>query len=161
MMSEKLEKALNQQIQIEMESSQLYLAMAAYFHGMNLDGMAQWMRVQAGEENQHAMKIFDHLRDRGVRIKLGGLTEPKAEWVSPLEAFEEAYRHEQFVTGTIDNLVKLASAENDFPAGVMLQWFVMEQVEEENSVAKIAHQLRLIGNSGSGLIMLDHELGKR
>ncbi|TCL73239.1 ferritin [Hydrogenispora ethanolica] len=161
MVSTKLLEALNGQIRLEMESSQLYLAMAAYFHDRNLDGMAQWMRAQSSEEYGHAMRIFDHLRDRGSRIRLEGLSQPKGEWTSPLEAFEEAYRHEQFITGKINDLVKLAAAESDYPAGIMLQWFVSEQVEEESSVSKVVQQLKLIGNSGSGLVMLDRQLGKR
>ena len=160
-MSPKLIEALNKQIQLEFESSQLYLSMAAYFHDQNLDGMAQWMRVQTQEEYQHAMKIYDHLRDRGVRIQLSGLSQPKTEWASPLDAFEQAYQHELFITGKIHELVKLAAAEQDFAAGIMLQWFVTEQVEEEASVSKIAHQLKAIGSSGSGLVMLDRQLGKR
>ncbi len=161
MMSPKLLEALNKQIQIEFESSRLYLSMVAYFHDLNLDGMAQWMRVQTDEEYQHAMKIFDHVRDRSVRVKLSGLAQPKTEWASPLEAFEEAYQHELFVTGKIHELVKLAAAEEDFAAGIMLQWFVTEQVEEEASVSKIVYQLKTIGSSGSGLVMLDRQLGKR
>lgn len=160
-MNPKLLEALNKQIQIEFESSQIYLSMAAYFYALNLDGMAQWMRVQSTEEYGHAMKIFDHLRDRGVRVKLSGLAQPKTEWESPLEAFDEAYQHELVVTGKIHELVKLAAAQEDFAAGIMLQWFVTEQVEEEASVSKIVHQLKTIGNSGSGLIMLDRQLGKR
>ena len=161
MVEQKLLDALNKQIQIEFESSQLYLAMAAFFHGMDLDGMAQWMRAQAGEEYQHAMKFFDHLRDRGATIKLTGLGQPQTEWSSPLAVFEDAYQHEKFVTGKINELVQLAAAENDNPASVLLQWFVTEQVEEENSTGKISRQLKMIGNSGSGLIMLDHQMGKR
>jgi ferritin len=161
LLNQKMVDAFNEQIQIEFESSQLYLAMAAYFHGLNLDGMAQWMRVQSSEEHQHAMKFFDHLRDRGAKIQLQGLTQPKTGWSSPLEAFEDAYRHEQFVTGKINELVRVANSLEDFPAGILLQWFVTEQVEEENSTAKIAQQLKMIGNSGSGMIMLDHQLGKR
>ena len=161
MESQKLLHALNKQIQIEFESSQLYLSMAAYFHDLNLDGMAQWMRVQANEEYQHGMRIFNHLAERGGRIKLDCLAQPKNEWTSPLQAFEEAYQHERFVTGKINDLVKLAASESDNPASVMLQWFVTEQVEEEGATFKIVQKLKLIGNSGSGLIMFDHQLGKR
>ncbi len=161
MMVPKLLEALNKQIRLELESSQLYLAMAAYFHAQNLDGMAQWMRAQSSEEYGHAMRIFDHLRDRGARIRLEGLTQPKEEWTTPLEAFDEAYRHELFVTAKINELVKLAAAESDYAAGIMLQWFVTEQVEEESSVSKVVQQLKMIGDSGSGLVMLDRQLGKR
>ncbi len=161
MIGEKMRDAINDQIQYELESSYLYLGMAAYFHSKSLDGMAQWMRVQVQEEIFHAMKFFDHLRDRDGRVELKPIGVIKSEWASPLEAFRDAYKHEQSVTARINNLSKLAQQENDFAAQAMLQWFVTEQVEEEANTSKIAEQLTLIGDNGYGLLMLDRELSVR
>lgn len=161
MIGTKMEAAFNEQIKEELASAYLYLSMAAYFHAQNLDGMAHWMHVQAHEEYEHAMKFFNHIIDRGGQVELARLEKPKKVWDSPLSAFEEAYQHEQYVTGRINSLYKLAVSEEDYPALGLLQWFVDEQVEEEASVSKIVEQLKMIGNSGSGLIMLDSQLGKR
>jgi ferritin len=161
MIPKKIHEAMNEQIKFELESSYLYLSMAGYFHAQGLDGMAQWMRVQVLEEMTHAMKFFDHLRDRGAPIKLLPLGMSKTEWSSPLEAFRDAYKHEQFITGRINELVKIAQSDNDNAAFTMLQWFVNEQVEEEANTSKIAQTLERIGDSGSGLILLDRELGAR
>jgi ferritin len=160
-MKESMHKALNEQIKLEMESSYLYLAMAAYFHGAGMDGMAQWMKAQSEEEMGHAMKIFGHLVDRNARVELAGLNQHQKEWASPLEVFEDAYRHELFITAKIHGLVKLAGEEQDYAAAAMLQWFVTEQVEEEASTLKIVDTLKKIGTSGSGLVMFDRQLGKR
>jgi ferritin len=156
-----MQDALNKQIKLELESSYLYLAMAAYFHAAGLDGLAQWMRVQAREETTHAMKLFDHLVARGGRVELDGLAQPPKEWESPLAAFIAAYGHEQHVTAKIHALVKLTTEQADYAIGILLQWFVTEQVEEEASVAKVVETLKKIGASGSGLIMYDRQLGKR
>lgn len=161
MIGSKVQAAFNQQIKEELASAYLYLAMAAYFHSQNLDGMAEWMQAQAHEEHEHAMKFFNHIVDRGGRVELAGLDQPRKDWDSPLSAFEEGYRHEQYITGKINSLYQLAISEGDNPGAVMLQWFVAEQVEEEASFSKVVEQLKMIGNSGSGLIMLDRELGKR
>ena len=161
MISEKMQKALNDQIREELESAYIYLAMAAYFQAEGLDGMAGWMKAQSQEEVSHAMKFFGHIDDRQGRVTLQALKEPPAEWGSPLEAFQAAYKHEQHISGCIDKLVKLAEAEGDRAAYAMLQWFVSEQVEEEANAAKIVDRLERVGTSGNGLIMLDHKLGER
>lgn len=161
MINKKIQEVFNQQIKHEFDSAYLYLSMAGYFHSLGLDGMAQWMRVQTQEEMVHAMKFFDHLKDRDGHIELLALDKPKTEWASPLNAFEEAYKHEQFITGKINDLVKIARDENDNAAGILLQWFVTEQVEEEQSTSKVAQELKLVGNEGQGVLMLDRELGTR
>lgn len=161
MIGKKMQEAINEQIKHELESAYLYLSMVAYFHSEGLDGMAQWMRAQTQEELMHAMKFFDHIRDRNGRVELLPLAQPKREWTSPLQAFQEAYQHEQFISSKIDGLVKLAAAEGDHPASILLQWFVTEQVEEEASTSKVAQMLERIGDSGHGLVMLDRELGTR
>ena len=161
MIGDKIRKAINDQIKYEIESSYLYLAMAAYFHSKSLDGMAQWMRVQVQEELFHAMKFFDHVRDRDGRVELKPLSIDKNDWASPQEAFRDAYKHEQSVTARINQLSKLAQEEGDFAAQAMLQWFVTEQVEEEANTSKITDQLALVGDNGYGILMLDRELGTR
>jgi len=161
MISGKVEKAFNEQIKNELESAYIYLSMAAYFHSAGLDGMAQWMRVQTQEELVHAMKFFDHIKDRDGRIKLLDLKQLKTEWSSPLEAFQDALKHEQFITGKINELAKLAGEENDEAAGILLQWFVKEQEEEEESASRNVEMLEKAGDSGEELIAVDRELGKR
>lgn len=161
MITKAMQDAINLQIKYELESAYLYLSMAAYFHSTGLDGMAQWMRVQTQEEMVHAMKFFDHIKDRDGHIELLQLDKPKTEWSSPQNAFEEANKHEQLITSRINNLSKLAREENDNAAGILLQWFVTEQIEEEASTLKVAQELKLIGNSGQGILMLDRELGMR
>lgn len=161
MVSEKVGKALNEQIKVETESAYLYLAMAADLHSKGYDGMAAWMRVQAREELGHSLKFFDHLTERNAPIELEAVAKPKTTWGSPLEIFEDAYKHELFVTGKINDLVRLANEASDYPVGILLQWFVTEQVEEESNTSKAAETLRRIGASGSGLVMIDRQLGKR
>ncbi|MCK5380781.1 MAG: ferritin [Candidatus Latescibacteria bacterium] len=161
MIGKKMQDAMNEQIQYELASSYLYLSMAAYFQSSGLDGMAQWMRAQTQEEFVHAMKLFDHINDRGGKVELLALAQPKTEWASPLTAFQAAWKHEQFVSSRIDSLVELAAEENDHPAGILLQWFVTEQVEEEASASKVVQMLERVGDSGNGLIMMDRELGAR
>lgn len=161
MMNEKIQSAFNEQIKYEFESAYLYLSMSAWFKSQGLDGMASWMQAQAREERIHAMKFFDHINDREGRIQLQPISQPKAEWSSALAIFKEAYEHECFITGRINGLVKLAQEQNDYASQTLLNWFVDEQVEEELSTSKIAQMLEKIGTSGSGLIMLDRQLGKR
>jgi len=161
MIGKKVEKAFNEQIKNELESAYIYLSMAAYFHSEGLDGMAQWMRVQTQEELVHAMKFFDHIKERDGRVKLLDVKQLKTEWSSPLEAFRDALEHEKFITGKINELVKLARQEDDEPAGNFLQWFVKEQIEEEANALKNVQMLEKIGESGPGLLMADHHLGKR
>ena len=161
MISKRIQDAMNDQIKHETFSAYLYFSMAAYFYSRSLDGMAQWMKAQAQEEFGHALRFFNHINDRGGRIELHALEKPQTEWDSPLAAFEAALAHEEFITGKINDLAKLADEENDRAAGIMLQWFVTEQVEEEDSVSSVIDMLKLIGDSGHGMIMADRELGTR
>ncbi len=161
MITKKIQAGFNEQINHEFYSAYLYLSMAAYFHSLNLEGFANWMRVQTKEETAHAMKFLDHLRDRGARVELEAIDKPKMKWTSPLDAFKAAYEHEKFITGRINGLYKLAEKGADYAAKVFLDWFVKEQVEEEASASKIVQMLGRIKDSGAGLIMLDKELGKR
>jgi ferritin len=161
MIGKKTHEELNRQIQIELESSYLYLAMATYADSLGLEGMSNWFRVQSQEELSHAIKFLNHLRDRGAAVQLAPLGLTKTSWGSAREAFEEALAHEQFITSRIHELIAVAQSEKDFSAVPMLNWFVNEQIEEEATASKIAHQLKLIGDNGQGLLMLDRELAAR
>lgn len=161
MLSKKLQKALNDQINAEMTSAYLYLSMSNVLEMKNFLGMAAWMKVQAKEELGHALKIYGYIHDRLGEPVLGQLPAPQAKWASPLEAFQDAYKHEQEVSGMIHKLVDQAREEKDHATEVFLNWFVGEQVEEENSAYLIVEKLKMIGESTGGLYMLDRELGSR
>ncbi|MFO7674996.1 MAG: ferritin [bacterium] len=161
MIPKKLEEAFNEQLKHELESAYLYLAMAACFDDTGLTGMAGWMRAQAQEELTHAMRFYKHVAERGGRVHLFAMAEPRASWESALAAFEAAHKHEQFITGRINDLMKLSRVENDFASQGMLQWFVDEQIEEEDTARTIVDKLKLVGGNGNGLLMLDKELGAR
>lgn len=161
MLSPKLQDALNKQINAELFSSYLYLSMAAYFESLDLKGMAHWMRIQSGEENAHAMRIFDFINDRSGRVTLTAIETPKTEWKAPLEAFEEAYQHEQKISGMINDLMNLVAIEKDGAGHDFLEWFCREQVEEEAQSQLIVSQLKLAGDQGLGRYLLDQQLGQR
>ena len=160
---EKMTKALNEQVKWELYSSYLYLSMSAYFSAMNLPGFANWMRVQAQEELMHGMKIYDFVISRGGRVELLAIDKPKFEWASPLDVVEEVYSHEKKVTGLINGLVDLAAGEKDHATSNMLQWFVKEQVEEEENASEIVEKVKIVsGEKGIGVLyMLDRDLGQR
>jgi ferritin len=161
MISKTIQDATNEQINKELYSSYLYLSMAAYFESKNLPGFAKWMRVQADEETKHGMKFYQHLVDRGGRVLLKGIAAPRTDWKSNLDVFKETQSHEAAVTASINNLYELALKEKDYPAQVLLQWYITEQVEEEKNAAEIVQQLELIDAHGTAVLMLDHQLGKR
>ena len=161
MLSNKMAGALNGQLKAEMYSSYLYLSMAAHFESINFKGFGKWLRIQAQEEYGHAMKFYDFILDRGGKVALEAIDEPPSTWKSPLAAFQEVLAHEKKVTGLIDDLARLAQKEGDLAAGVFLQWFITEQVEEEVNATEIVEKLKLIKDSAGGLLVLDHHLGKR
>jgi ferritin len=161
MLTKKIEKALNEQLNAELASSYVYLAMAAYYESKNLDGFANWMKRQAQEELFHAMKFYGYINSRGGRVLLTKVDEPQTEWKSPLDGFLAAEDHEKMITGRINKLVELANKEADHATHSFLMWFVTEQVEEEDSVGRIVEKLKLIGESPSGLFMMDRELAGR
>jgi ferritin len=161
MISHQIQDAFNDQLNAELYSAYMYLSMSAYFESMNLKGFANWMRTQAQEEMLHAMKFYSFINDRGGRVVLSAIESPPVKWDSPLSAFEDAYRHEQKVTGLINNLVDLAIEEKDHSAGAFLQWFVTEQVEEEASADAVVQKLKLAGGQGAALFMIDAELATR
>jgi ferritin len=161
MLSEKMQEAINGQLNAELYSSYLYLSMNAYFKSINLDGFANWMHYQAQEELTHAMKFYDFINQRGGRVNLLQIEAPPTQWNSPLAVFEATLEHEQKVTGLINELVELALTAHDHASNIFLQWFVSEQVEEEESVTGVLEQLKLMGEAKGGLFMIDRELAKR
>jgi ferritin len=161
MIGKAMQDAINEQINKELFSSYLYLSMAAYFEEKNLPGFAHWMRVQEAEEREHAMKFYDFLLERGGKVTLKAIEAPKTEWASAMEVMEEVAAHEAKVTASIYALYELALQEKDYPAQVMLQWFITEQVEEEKNAAEIIASLKMIEAHETALLQLDHRLSKR
>lgn len=162
MFSAPLESAFNDQIQKEFASSYLYLAMAAQFEASNLPGFASWMKKQAEEEREHAMKMWDYVFDRGGKVALKGIEEPPAAFGRPLQAMQTVLEHERKVTAAIKALYALAGTEDDVAAQIFLQWFVSEQVEEEKTVTDLIEQLKMSGDHAFGVLFMDkHVLGAR
>jgi ferritin len=160
-MDKKLVNAFNEQIKNELYSAYLYLSMAAYFDSLTLPGSSHWMKVQAKEEIEHAMKMFEFLADRGVRVTLQAIAKPPAEFSSPQDVFKETLTHEQKVTSLIHALYELANKSGDHASSVFLQWFVTEQVEEEKNASEILEHFKLVKPDSAALLMLDKALGKR
>jgi ferritin len=161
MISKAMQDAINAQINKEMFSSYLYLSMAAYFENTGLPGAAKWMYVQSGEETEHAMKLFAHLIDRGGKVALGAIAAPEADWAGPMAAFKAVLEHEKFVTKSIYDLYEVALAEKDYPAQVLLQWFINEQVEEEKNASQVIESMSRIEARETAVLQLDHQLAKR
>lgn len=161
MSSDKVQAALNEQIKHELYAAYLYLSMMNWFEAESLPGFAHWMRLQCREELAHAMKIVDFINDRGGRVELEAIDQPPVDFDSPLAVMRQALEHEREVTRKIDALYELSMDEGDYPAQVMLQWFVTEQVEEEKGAGDIVDQLELAGESGGALLVLDGKLRDR
>ena len=161
MLSKKLENAINKQINVELWSAYLYLSMSTHYTHEGLPGVANWFTQQFHEEQEHAMKFMEYMSSRGSRVLLEPLNEVQTSWNSLSEAFGDALAHEKVVTANINNLVTLARQEQDYATENMLQWFISEQVEEEESVQEILDALNLIGDKGHAIYMLDKELGRR
>lgn len=161
MIKKAVEKALNNQLNAELYSSYLYLSMSSWFSSQNLNGFANWMRVQAQEELMHAIKFYDYLIQRDGRVLLVAVDAPPTGWDSPEAVFEHTYQHEQKVTELINDLVDLSISEKDHATHMVLQWFVDEQVEEESSASDILGKVKMLKESRSGIYMLDRELSQR
>jgi ferritin len=161
MLAKNLETALGKQVNRELYSAYLYLAMSSYFESVSMKGFAKWMRLQAKEEQMHAMKIYDYVVARRGKVTLLEIEAPKSKWASAGKVFEDTYAHEQKVTGMINSLVDLAVQEKDHATFDMLQWFVREQVEEEEQASDILNQINIVGDIPGHLFWLDHQLGKR
>jgi len=160
-LSSNLDKALNDQLNLELNSAYAYLGMAAYFEATPFTGFAKWMHLQSQEELVHADKFFKYLTERNGRVILGALEKPQSEFKTPLEAFRASLGHEQRVSAAICALYDLALAEKDYPTLAFLQWFLDEQVEEEKSVGDMIEKLELIGENRNGLFHLDKLACKR
>jgi ferritin len=156
-----MESELNRQMNREFYSSFLYLSMAAYVESLNLRGMAKWLRLQAGEEMKHGMKFYDFIFERGGAAKIDSMPKMPTSWKSPLDAFRAAYEHEQKVTAWIHDIYGKAEAQKDHATKVFLNWFVDEQVEEEDQTREIVNNLKMIKDSKSALFMYDKALGER
>lgn len=161
MLSKKMESALNAQVNAEMFSANLYLSMSLYCRNLDLEGCANWMRIQYEEEMSHAQKLIDFIDMRGGRVIIGAIEAPESEWNSVQDIFQATYEHEQKVTGLINDLVLLAMDERDAASSSFLQWYVDEQVEEESNVKTILSKMKMVTDSPSGLFMIDQELAKR
>jgi len=161
MLSKKMASALNKQINAEIYSAYLYLSMGAWCDAQGLDGFANWFKVQYQEEFAHAMKIYDYVYGRGGSVTMMPIDGPPTSWKSPLDVFDAVCKHEAKVTGLINKLVDLARKESDHATDNMLQWFVAEQVEEEENADKIRSRVKLVGGQGHGLHMIDRELAAR
>lgn len=161
MLSDKMQKAINGQINKELFSSYLYMAMSMFLEQEDLTGAASWMRVQALEELTHAEKLMNYVNERSGLVELEALEKPQVSWETPLDAFRAALEHERFISASINGLVKLAREEDDYMSDNFLQWFVAEQVEEEASVSEVIRMFSIAGKGGGGLLMIDRELGAR
>jgi len=161
MISEKMQEALNEQVNKEFYSAYLYLGMSAYCNRIGLPGFSNWMRQQYEEESLHVTKMYDYILGQGSQVHLKQIAEPPMEYGTPLELFEMTLEHEQFVTGCIHELMGLAIQEQDYATQALLQWYVTEQVEEESNVNDILAPLRMVGDDKGGLMMIDQQLAKR
>ena len=161
MLKEKMEKALNEQINKELYSSYLYLSMSAYAQSLGMPGIANWMKIQAKEELTHANKFFDYIHERNGRVLLTAIDKVDIEFGDVIEIFKRVLEHEQLVTESINNLVDISIELSDHATRSMLLWFVDEQVEEEATVQEIIDQLKMVEGKGHGLFMIDKELGAR
>lgn len=161
MINEKLEKAFNDQINKELYSEYLYLSMQAYFERLNLKGFVKWMSVQVQEEHAHALGMFDYLNQRGGTVELEAIDKPETDWASPLAVFEQVLEHEEYVTSRINALMDVAEETKDRAAMSFLNWYLKEQVEEEDNVGNVLATLKLIGDDKKALLMLDKDLAAR
>lgn len=161
MISEKMETAFNDQINKELYSEYLYLAMQAYFERMNLTGFTNWMTVQVQEEHAHAMGMYNYVHERGGKVELMAIDKPQTDWNSPLDVFKHVLEHEKFVTSRINALMDVAEEEKDRAALSFLDWYLKEQVEEENNVGGVLAKLELIGDDKHALLLLDKDLEAR
>jgi len=161
MLNQRMVEALNTQLNKEIYSAYLYLSMSAYSSFIGLKGFANWFMVQYQEEMVHAMKIYNYVDSQGVQVKLMAIEQPPTEFESALEMFEKTLEHEKFITKSINDLVNLAIEEKDHATNIFLQWFVTEQIEEEGNDNDIISKLKLVGDKGNGLFMIDRELASR
>lgn len=161
MISDKMAAKINEQIKNELYSGHLYLAMAAYCSSVDMDGMANFFIIQEQEERFHAMKFYHYVVEQNQDVKIYGLDQPKIDYKSLEEVFDDAWKHEQKVTGLINDLMALAKEEGDYATQSFLNWYIDEQVEEEASMLAILKKIQMVGEKGHGILMIDRELAQR
>ena len=161
MLNKNVAAAINDQIAQEFYASHVYLSMAAWLETQSLVGFAKWMRLQADEERVHAMRLFDFVLNNGGEVQLQGIDQPPTAFDSALSVMEMSLEHERGVTATITRIYELALKEKDYPAQIEMQWFIDEQSEEERVVGDIIARMKIGGDSGTALLLLDGELGGR
>lgn len=160
-LSKAVQKALNDQINHEWQASYLYFGMSAFFEGQGLKGFAAWMRLQSKEEQDHVMKLYTYLYDRGSQVELSDIKAIHHKWKTPLDVFKDSLNHEMGVTRQINDMMELAIAEKDYATQNFLQWFISEQVEEEALFTDLVQRMTMIADNRAGLFMMDRELGQR
>jgi len=161
MINEKVGKVLNEQVNKEFYSAYLYLSMSAYFSDLGLLGFANWMRIQAQEEQAHAMLMYDFLINRGAKVVLTTVEAPKGIWDSSIQVMEDVLEHEVYITSQINNIITVAEEVKDRATMSYFNWFIDEQVEEEANAQDIISKLKLIGDDKSALYLLDKDLSAR
>ena len=161
MISQTMQNALNNQVSLEQYSAQLYLAMGAHCDTLGFKGFAHWLRIQAGEETAHAVKLIDFILDRKGKLELKPVPAPPQEFGGVIQVFEQTLEHEVGITRTINELFELARVERDYASEIKLQWYVSEQVEEEANVGQVVDHLHAVGAQGGGIWYLDSKMGKR
>ena len=160
-MNKKVYKVFNEQVQAELYSAYMYLAMSLYLEDKNFKGMASWLKVQYEEERAHAFRLAKFMQERGVKPELLQIDAPPAEYGTPLEVFTKALEHEQYVTSRIHSMYEVAVKEKDYAAMTHLHWFIDEQVEEEDQTREIVDKLTMVGDNMNGLFVIDNQLGAR
>lgn len=160
-LTSEIQAELNKQINLEFASAYTYLSMVAYFEHRSLNGFGHWMRLQYQEENDHAMKLYDFVQDRGGRVVLEAIEKPVQDFTSPLDAFEQSLAHERKVSASIHDIYGLAHDKKDYATVAFLKWFVDEQVEEEKNAAEMVDRLKLAGENPNALLLLDSQAGAR
>ncbi|WP_298271331.1 ferritin [Geobacter sp.] len=161
MLSTEMAAALNRHLNTELYSAQLYLSMSSYANFLGLKGAANWFMVQYQEEMVHFTKFYDYINSQGEHVRLGPLDAPPSEFVSLLAMFQKTLEHETYITKCINELTELAVKGKDHATQIFLQWFITEQIEEEENDREIIGKLKLVGDNGYGLLMIDNELGTR
>jgi ferritin len=161
MINKTVEAAINEQIKHELYSAHLYLSMSAWAEGASLAGAAHWLRKQFGEEQGHAMKFYNYVFEQGGKVVLSAIAQPPSEWTSLLDLFQQVLDHEKKVTALLTRLYETALAEKDYATQFLLQWFINEQVEEERNAAQVIESIKMVGNSGTALYMVDRQLAAR
>ena len=161
MLSKKVEKALNDQLNMEYSSAYVYQAMSAYFSEIIYSGFAVWMDNQAEEERSHGRKIYDYILERGGKVVLSEIRAPKSQYKSVLEVFEDSLKHEKAVTKSIEKLYVLARDEKDLGTEIFLQWFITEQIEEESTIESIIEKFKMLEGTKTALYLLNKEMGAR